>query len=66
MSNKTLEETNKEHFKDNLNAVKFCSNCDIENKLYCSFCAQRQINKLDNFSIETEADMKKIKLILLN
>jgi len=41
-----LKEINKEHFKDRPNAVKFCMNCDLVKRVYCSKCAARQINNL--------------------
>jgi len=45
---KELQRINKEHFKSNPKAVKFCMDCDLVKKKYCEKCANNQINKLDN------------------
>ena len=43
---KELQRINKEHFKSNPGAVKFCMDCDLVKKIYCNKCATDQINKL--------------------
>ncbi len=48
-----LEAINKEHFK-NPNDVKFCMDCNLKEKMYCSKCSAKQRNKLNKplFTIE--------------
>ena len=48
---KELRQINKEHFKDRPNSVRFCMDCDLVKKEYCSECANRQINRLDKISM---------------
>jgi hypothetical protein len=49
MTEEKLLRLNAEHFKDNLNAVPFCLDCDLENFVYCDKCASKQIKKLSHF-----------------
>jgi hypothetical protein len=49
MTEEELLRLNAEHFKDNLNAVPFCLECDLENFVYCDKCVSKQIKKLSHF-----------------
>ncbi len=46
-----LRKINDEHFKGRPNAVRFCKECDLKEKRYCSKCANKQINRIKKVSI---------------
>lgn len=48
---KILKEVNNSHF-ENINSVRFCSNCDLIHLTYCPKCAHKSINKLNRLKIE--------------
>ncbi len=53
-----LELVNKQHFKDNPNAVRFCKDCNLEEEQYCEKCAKQQRDKLDDFLGEIDVSFE--------
>lgn len=49
--NLALKKANEELHKRNPNAVSFCKDCNLRERIYCSKCARTQINKLDKLSM---------------
>ncbi|MCK5625046.1 hypothetical protein KAI04_04340 [Candidatus Pacearchaeota archaeon] len=44
-----LKKINEKHFKKGTNSILFCKECNLKEQIYCSKCAQKQINKLKKF-----------------
>ena len=47
--NKKLQKFNKEYFEGRINPIKFCEDCNWEQKkpTYCSKCSNKLMNKLN-------------------